>query len=339
MQNLSDSLLFLGCARTALRNIVENSEMEKEDMNYLSNFIMNEATDYQVMSMLITDEVPTEKHNAAHEAFLFGELKEMILFDYASLSEGIDGESLNSVLWEVGPISEHGLTSAVPILEHLVQSGALASILAEKAISKKQADAFGAQVTQQKNVAKQANKTATALASAGKGAGKNVGSSPNAVQAGMRKHGLDPEGLKKRWAGAKKAVKSIPGQVKGDIDQARANFKTGSKFQGKGRSAYDAGKQLAKSKTGKGAGAAAVASLALYAGVKAYKRFISAAGRACAGKSGAANDACVKAYKSKGVKAQISATAAGASKCSSSKNPAKCKQAVQAKLASLRSKV
>ena len=59
MYNVSDSLLFLGCARTAARDVIDlNEDMDLESKVYLKNFVMNEATDFQIMSLLMNHEIP-----------------------------------------------------------------------------------------------------------------------------------------------------------------------------------------------------------------------------------------------------------------------------------------
>ena len=55
MINITDSLLFLSIAR----NTIDEMHTQK-DFKY---FIQNEASDYQIMSILINNEIPEEKYN------------------------------------------------------------------------------------------------------------------------------------------------------------------------------------------------------------------------------------------------------------------------------------
>ena len=81
------------------------------------------------------------------------------------------------------------------------------------------------------------------------------------------------------------------------------------------------------------AAAAAVATGIGAAGMAVYKRFFSAAAKACGGKSGAEKTACMQQYKQKGLQAYKTSISSNASKCNKSKNPAACKEALKKKMA------
>jgi hypothetical protein len=106
----------------------------------------------------------------------------------------------------------------------------------------------------------------------------------------------------------------------------------------------DYGRQIGKMQlTGKGKvaasiAAATVAAAAVAGAYKIYKNYFSKAARACKGKEGDAKQACMKKFKADAVKAEISALKSGMSKCAKSKDPAKCKAAIQKKIQGLQAK-
>lgn len=131
----------------------------------------------------------------------------------------------------------------------------------------------------------------------------------------------------KAYASTKKtagAVKDLPSNVKaykkmkGANDQVRAN--------------------IAKQNIKRGAvGVVAVAAVAA-AAYMAYKRYASKGAKACAGRKGTEKVTCMSAYKKQATRAQISVLQGGLGKCSSAKNPEKCKASIQNKIASLKAK-
>lgn len=85
-------------------------------------------------------------------------------------------------------------------------------------------------------------------------------------------------------------------------------------------------------------GAAAALAAASGASYQAYKRYFSAAAKACAGKSGAEKDACMDMARKKAVQARIAALKASIAQCSKSSNPEGCKSAIMGKIQSLQAK-
>lgn len=111
--NLTDSMLFLLSVRDIIKEVVEMSSIEHKDT--VKNFVMNEASDYQIMSLLIDGVLPEEKYNVGEEMLLFSRLKEQIVFNYPILSEAIGEDLTRNLIFEVGPISPD-YSSAAPIV-------------------------------------------------------------------------------------------------------------------------------------------------------------------------------------------------------------------------------
>jgi hypothetical protein len=120
IMKVTDSILFLSCSRRALKEQVLKSKLEEVKRVAFSEFIMNEATDYEIMSLLVDNKLPKEKYNQEAEIQLFAEFKHMVIENYSNLSKTIDEAGLVSVIYEVGPVSIHGYSTAVPVLEFLI---------------------------------------------------------------------------------------------------------------------------------------------------------------------------------------------------------------------------
>jgi len=76
----------------------------------------------------------------------------------------------------------------------------------------------------------------------------------------------------------------------------------------------------------------AITGAAFYAGSKIYSRYLSKYARQCASKSFSEKTACMKDAKRKAIQAQINEIKKDSSKCSKSKNPAKCKEVIERKI-------
>lgn len=302
--NVSESILFLTSARIALKESIQYSKLDEGRKRELKNFVMKEATDYQVMSLLVNETLPEEKYNIQEEVALFESYKDLMSENFEIFSEFMTTEQMSTLITEVGPISQYGYSTAAPILEHLYQSGVLTEgpiswikKVAGKAKEKAGNAAFDAEV-KRRALAKSVPHKAKGMA---KTAGEKIKAAPGQIKA---------------------AAKAAPGQIK---SSAKKGFEAGKKFAG--------------TKTGKGLAVAAAAAAAIYAGSKVYKRFFGAAAKACKGMSGAEKTACMDKYKANAVKGQINSTMAGISACNKTKDPAKCKQIIQGRVAKLRAKL
>jgi len=87
-----------------------------------------------------------------------------------------------------------------------------------------------------------------------------------------------------------------------------------------------------------GVGASAIAALIIFASIKAYKRFLSKAAKACKGKSGDEKTLCMKNYKKRALSQQIIDLKKGKRVCSKTKNPKKCILGIDKKAKKLQTK-
>ena len=106
MINIKDSLLFLKLSRNTICEIYPDKEL-----NY---FIQNEATDYQIMNVIVHEIIPTEKYNIQKENQLWEQFQDLIYEN---------NNSLYKLIVEMGPISQYGLSSTKPFLNFLREVG------------------------------------------------------------------------------------------------------------------------------------------------------------------------------------------------------------------------
>lgn len=318
--NIPDSILFLTSCRLAIKESINiNEDMEKYTKLALADFVMNEATDYQIMSIIVEDEYVEEKYNLIGEAELFDRYKAMAIDNIGQFSSILESEDLKTLLYEIGPISQEGLSTAVPILEFLHESGVLSekgkmSDLVSKAKEKGSDLAFDARFK-------------------GRGLKKRLDAKGNVIKGKVK-------------AGAEK-VKGAVGSAKQKASDASfdARFKARGmkkKIGAKATSMKNLGTadvKTAMGTTAGKAGAVAIAAAAIFAGVKVYQRFMSSAARSCSGKSGGEKTSCMQKAKAGAIRGQISATQRGVSSCAQAKDPAKCKASVQARVQKLQGKL
>jgi len=355
--NTSDSIMFLTAARQALsETILASNTADPDYVSELSDFVVNEASDYQVMALLMDQDLPEEQINFEEESKLFEQYKDAILENFPVFSEAFGEDTCHSILYEVGPVSQHGIDTAAPLLEAYIEEknvnkskiaavtrparnlkkgmkkGAAGKELRGSAASSKMAKT-GEKIGQKYTASKSALKAAPGRAkdaiksgvskttSAIKNAPKNIKNAPKNMK--------DAAGRFKRG----KAVGKVNPNATSQSRAGRAGLQVG---KAQGKLAAASGKEIAKG-AAKGLGAAAVAAAAIYGGYKVYKNFLSKAARACKGSEN--KQACMQQHKNKALQAQISAVRSGASKCSTAKDPAKCKAAITAKLQKLQGKI
>jgi len=352
--NLSDSLLFMLSCREALAGIVEQSSMPLGQKGRTHDFLFNEASDYQIMSLILKGELPKNKYNAIAEQDLHLELKKLVLFSTPFIGEQFGEEVLESVLFEIGPLYPN-YSSAVPIVEFLTSTksklvveapaaevigGAAEKVsavwnkfMAIPAVKAALADVKPGSAMRDSEVKKLVMKQ---LEKAGGKVDQAVQGLKSQYDSGFLKSRLDkinkvmdkgegrfaPRSIDSWWDKLQSRVRVRASGAKNAIDSA---IKQAHEFSAQNPNAkYIAG--------------AALAALAIYAGYKTYKRFFSQAAKACAGNKGPERKACLSKYKIQAIKAQISDLQAASAKCSVSKDPGKCKAAIGNKIQKLQAK-
>ena len=354
-QSISESILFLLSARESLCHMVETSSVEYKSQ--IKNFLMNEASDYEIIYMLMHEEMPNEKYNFVDEIKLFSKLKEQVLVNSDILTKCM-GESVQTFIDEVDTVYPE-FSSAAPILEFqlatkdygLSEEGGIGDIASGGgggAISfKKIFDILGkpgrdaiAHGKDQVAVIKLANKgmdpkLAWKAVRQQKTLLKKVGDADAYVKG---------TGLGKFFTGIADTAQKAGAAVSAKASSvAGAASKSGiiNAFRAK---VVAAGPALSKavsspSLVGAGLTGAALGALALYASVKLYKRFMSKAAKSCKGQSGAAKTLCIKKFQHDAIGAQIKDLESAMNACAKAKNPEKCKIPIQKKIGKLKLKM
>lgn len=120
MFSTSSSLVFLLSVRTTLSEFVDISkELNEADKRNLKNFFINEGTDYEIMHFFVRGSFPEKRYDLITEAQVYEELKSDIRKDFSVLKKFIDEDTIKSVITEVAPISQRGLSSSAVMLEFI----------------------------------------------------------------------------------------------------------------------------------------------------------------------------------------------------------------------------
>lgn len=295
-QNYNESALFLLAARSTLSEIVnQSSSKSKRD---LIEFIHNEASDFEIMGLLIGGSLPPVKYDPVAEAVLFSHLKEQVLRNFSKLTESVSEKTLNTFIHEVDSVYPRFSTQK-PVLE------------------------FYTSVQEQGFKVPAGSNLEKVIGAAGD-VGEKIGDTASRVVKGVQgkyQHMLDKQAAaqgdwvakgKVLWHQAKEtggeAVSAVSKWLDKVVDMAKDHPGTASAISG-----------------------AALAALVVFGAYQAYKRYFSQAAKACAGKKGSEKAACMSAYKAKAKQAQAKVLRKGLASCAKSKDPAKCRAAIQAK--------
>ena len=315
MSKQIESITFFSCLREALALSLDNMEgLQESEKSSLQSFILSESTDYEVMHFSITGKFPSEKYNSVNEAILVDTIKNELTENYIELIESgnYTEETLDNLIESLIPLTENGLSSSTLILEHLSSTGILPLIISEKWYDK-------FLPKKDKTTAKKSDipKGISDASDAMTGQFKQAGKMKNPIM-----------GKKGSPAGS-----DTPAIIKAAGNATMDGDGTVKKPESAAKGA------ISLKKLGTAAGVTVAIAALLYGGYKTYKRFLSKAAKACSNKSGAEKTACMVAFKKNAVKAQIADLRRGLSGCSGTKNPQKCKAAINAKIQKLQSKV
>ena len=120
---IQDSLIFLNNIRENICESLDN--MDDNEVENAKYFIMNEATDFQILHLITLGDLPENEYDINMEIVLWEYLKESVIKNYDELSESIDKDLLSDFIYDFGPTTPYGYSSADPILETHLESGML----------------------------------------------------------------------------------------------------------------------------------------------------------------------------------------------------------------------
>ena len=363
----NDSILFLLAARETLCLIAESSNMSKDHKNILTDFMISEASDYQVMSLLLDGKLPNSDINEAEEEELFKRLRVIVVANKKLVCEMFGFDVYEDVVKKIEPLYPN-LSTTKPVLNFYLGSGGLNALL-EAPFS----ELSGAAIVQQKRSRERMRKAAEFSK---KGLGKVK---RKIIPKAVPKAKVMPKVIKKdplaalppgHRGGGKRLIKPVsPAKThrdlpmttkkpigKGPPPKSTGGYETKIKVTKKGPSpeakaglvntirmkthnAVSAVRTYLGSSQGQLVAGAAIAALALYASYKVYKRFLSKAAKACGGRSGAEKTSCMKKFQISAYNAQIKDLQAASGACAKAKNPAKCKVAIAKKIYKIKQKM
>jgi Arc/MetJ-type ribon-helix-helix transcriptional regulator len=375
--SLRESLQFLIVCRETLCHVVDMSSHTDNQKRDTKNFLRNEASDYQIMSLIVRGELPDQKYNIVDELLIFDELKDTLADNASIVAKVLDENTFVTFLTEVDSVYPYG-SSAKPILEYFSENGynfqeavtptdiirglrkfgKAVQATPEKikaaadAAAKKYDNAKDAVRATYNQLSKETDPALDRMRQQKGGFGKQAlsGKQQDALAQTMRKNDAALSRMQAQKGGLGAGVKDLSKDQQANIGKSTKGGVSVDQMIAKAKGAYNsasqavkdaAGKaqQFAGTDQGKAIGAAALAALALYASYKVYKRFFSQSAKACRGKSGPERNQCLADFKKKALMAQIKDLQSATAGCSKTKNPAKCKAAIDKKIANLKMKI
>lgn len=365
-QNLGESVLFMLSARNSLAEMVEDSG--HDSANVMINFLINEATDLEIMSLLVEGKISEEKYNEDYELALFSHLKEQVLANHETISEMVGAKTFSDFMTKVDSVYPK-MSTVGPMLEfYSAQDPQIATAMllterprfgASKAAqgprdefaAKGSIEKAGARAPKSEPMDKEGSVSNDAAAkpdlgkpsdygasTSGKGAttkgGDSGGGEPSDMYGGSSKN-LGAGGSK---SGLHAANRPDTGPHPPGYKMADTELHGLAAIKAHMTNAADAVSAFAKSTPGLVVGGAALAALLAYGAAKTYKRFFSKAAGACRGMGGGAKSDCMNKYRGRAIMAQAADLQRGMASCGKAKNPASCKSAVGGKIERLKAK-
>ena len=118
LQSVRNSILFLALARNTICEMVEkNLDENISTKTELTNYIQNEASDYEIIHLLATNNMPEEKYDIVDEEIAWQAFRHQIVQDFSTLSENIEPSILDEVVFNLGSVTSLSLSSASPLRE------------------------------------------------------------------------------------------------------------------------------------------------------------------------------------------------------------------------------
>jgi len=349
---LEDTLTFMGIARETICEHLETLGHPEEALNEMKNFVLKEATDYQVMSMLMDNGLPDEDQNLKEEYNLFDTFNQAAGTYFVPLSE-FEISSSQLILIEAAPKDSPRIIALKKQIDSKIDmakrwtktKGPKAD--ERKAEIQKSLRYLKGELDKERSKVAQAAGAAVAPAGMAAAVKKKQAGAVKTYTAGELARGAVKKGKEVAKRGVSVAVpvamrgKEAVGKGVSKLKQKAIAAK--SKLSQMAQKLPSASSIAAKAKAfiastpGMVLGGSALAALLGYGAYKLYKNYFSKAAKACAGQADKAG--CVAKYKTSAVKAQIADLGKGVSACAKSKNPEKCKAAVQAKINKLKTKL
>ncbi len=137
MSKQLESITYFTCLREVLSlSLNEIEGINENEKRSLSNFIISEASDYEILHFTVTGKFPEEKYNSVNESILVEEIKNDLYEHSFELCDFLGENSFENLVESLVPLSDYGLSSSKSILEHLTENNILQGLLSEGAKEK-----------------------------------------------------------------------------------------------------------------------------------------------------------------------------------------------------------
>lgn len=300
--DIFESLLFLVNARKTIRSIVENSSnLTKMEKSKFSHYIMNEASDYEIIHILMKDEFPKNKYNKIEEKKLFKELKSFVLE-----TNLINKTAKNKIIFEVDSLNDTGINSSLYSCSEFLDQ------LENKGLSSKKSVLFEEEpkLLKGKSKTKAVEKAAEVVADTQKEIKVNP-IAQDLYKAYIWGSGEAEKGV--TWAGKK--MRSIWKKAFKIADAAGAKTAAGFIYKHKGK-----------------VGSTLLVSLITYGGVQTYKKIWSRAAHACSHTVGEEKTRCFTIYKINALRAEIRDLDGSMAACRDSNDVKECQDKIRERI-------
>jgi len=339
---LKESLLFLLSMRETLCLLIDESNISYR--KELKSFIINEASDYQIVSLILDGELPLNETHHFNELVLFERIRIEVKENKNLVCEMFGLDIFDDVSKKVDSVSPK-FSTRKPLLE--VDDDNPYSI---------------------KNMLKNAGKPSTKVMPSKYKIDPKIKDMLDSAKKEVDKHhaSFDLKPKADISSVSKTIPKIIPQQtrsmplVKGDVNiipqrikstpapthdivkktvGLRAQItKSFNDLKHQATSATNATTSFVKAHPAEIAGVM-LAVLAIYASVKIYKRFYSQAARSCSIYKGQKKTICMKKFQLTGYKAQLMDLKKASTKCGLTKDPEKCVRTIKNKMDKINKKI
>ena len=331
--NLKESLLFLLSMRETLCLLINESNISYR--KELKSFIINEASDYQIVSLIVNGDLPLDEPQYFNELVLFERIRLEVKENKNLICEMFGTDIFDDITKKVDSISPK-FSTRKPLLEDDDNPYSIQNML--------------------KNAGKGSTKVKPSKYPIDPKIQKFLDSGQKAVDKYYNKHDLKPKAdISSTSKVIKKAIdkpKIIPQQTKATpftkgnqllqtkkAVNLRANIeKAFNDLKQQAQSGSQAATSFVKAHPGAIAGVL-LAVLAIYVSSKLYKRFYSKAAKSCSSYKGQKKTVCMKKFQLTGYKAQLTDLKNAATKCGFTKNPEKCAKIIRNKMDKINKKI
>jgi len=318
--SLKESLLFLLSMRETLCLLIDESNISYRKK--LKSFIINEASDYQIVSLIVDGELPLNESHYFNELVLFERIRLEVKQNKDLVCEMFGADIFDDVAKKVDSISPK-FSTRKPLLEAVYDPNSIENML-------KNAGRGPVEPSKYKIGAKTQKMLDVGQKAVDKYHKKDKSLKPKFDISNTSK--VTPE------APSKIISKTNDNVVKNSVELRARITKSFDKLRRQASSGTNAVNSFVQSHQTEIAGVL-LAMLAIYVSAKIYKRFYSKAAKSCSTYKGGKKTICMKKFQLAGYKAQLMDLKQASTKCGFTKNPEKCVKTIKSKMDKINKKI